>query len=46
MNDVPAAPDFGLRPPKTAEELGISKSWASLLHTKALDRLRAALRRA
>ncbi len=26
-----------------AEELGISKSWASRLHTKALSRLREAL---
>lgn len=36
----------GRRFDEVADELGISKSWASRLHTKALDRLRAALRRA
>lgn len=33
----------GRRFDEIAEELGISKSWASRLHTKALGRLRAAL---
>lgn len=34
----------GRRFDHVAEELGISKSWASRLHQKALDRLKAALR--
>jgi RNA polymerase sigma factor for flagellar operon FliA len=33
----------GRRFDEVAAELGISKSWASRLHTKALDRIRAAL---